>query len=336
MARTLPPRVPSGAALSETHLLLLPPDATVADVRSLVLTRLPDAVDGTPGLRLGRHSRLHGPLVVDASAAGHVPGGWPLVYALAAPRERDEPPWPGLTDSGGLYRAFPDGFPVRAERRGVDLMLAVARRLGGAVRVAGSGVVLRPDPASVVDVVVHAQGWLGPEATLAVVRGVEPTARLATDPGPRSAAPAGPGDEVSDAVTGLRPGLRLALHRAADRFDAAAKRAQAPLDRYAIVVEVGPEARDGVVEVRVHPAESAPPALTGRRWLDEAISYEVRWGAPDPAQAEHDAPGAEHRASRTAAHRVVDRVAGALLEVTDGVALDGDGFIIDRYDLAAP
>lgn len=334
MAKALPSRAPSGAGLSETHLLLLPPDATVVDVRSLVLTRLPDADDGAPGLRLGRHTRLHGPVVVDAGAASHVPSGWPLVYALAAPRERDEPPWPGLTDSGGLYRAFPAGVPVRAERRGVDLMLALARRLGGAVRVAGSGVVLRPDPASVVDVVVHAQEWLDPEAALGVVRGAEPTARLATDAAPGAQVPAV--EEVPHGADGLRPGLRVALHRAADRFDAAARSAQPPLDRYAVVVDLRPDGRDGVVEVRVHAAESAPPALTGRRWLDEAISYEVRWGAPDPTQAEHDAPGPEHRASRAVAHRVVERVAGALLEATDGVALDGDGFIVDRYDLGRP
>lgn len=333
MARTAPDQVPAGAGLAETHLLLLPPDATVADVRSLVLTRVPDAVDAGPGLRLGRHARLHGPLVVDAGAARHVPGGWPLVYALAAPAERDaEPPWPGLTDREGLYRAFPDGLPVRAERRGVDLMLAIARRLGGAVRVAASGVVLRPDPASVVDLVVHAEVRLEPEATLAAVRAIRPSAHLQQQhlwEGPPRTALAGEGE------AGLRPGLRAALHASADRFDAAA-RARPAGDEYAVVVPVGPGSRDGVVEVRVHAAESAPPALTGRRWLDRAISYEVRWGAPDQAQAEHDAPGPAHVSSRGAAHRVVDRVGAALLEATDGVAVDGDGFLVDRYDLQEP
>lgn len=324
---------PSGAGLADVHLLLLPAHAQPGDVEALVLTRLPDARDGGPGLRLSRHVRLTGPVVLDdaTAAVAQVPPGWEVVYALQAPRERDEPPLPGLTDRDGLYRAFPGGLPVRSERRGVDLLVAVARRLGGAVRVAGSGVVLTPDPGAVVDLVVQAPYWLEPETTLAVCAAVAPAARLAVEGADWRGPPSGLVDAPLDAAAAaLRPDLRVALHASADRLDAETLAAGTVLDAYAVAISIG---RDGLVEVRVHVAESSPAALAGVPWADSVVSYEIRWSAAVESQAEHDAPGRAHIAARNSAHRLVVPLAAALVEAADGVPVDGDGFLVDRYDL---
>ena len=339
MQRHTTSAVPSGAGLADVHLLLLPADADSADVEALVLTRAPDAHDGAPGLRLGRHARLSGPIALDdaTAAVAQVPPGWEFVYALAAPREREDPPPVGVTDRDGYYRAFPAGLPTRGERRGLDLLLAVARRLGGALRVAGSGVVLEPDPAAVVDLVVHSPYWLEPDTTLAVALAVDPAARLAIEGIDWSGPPSGLVDSPRDrAAADLRPDLRVALHASADRVDAETMATETVLDAYAIAIDLGPGGRDGLVEVRVGVGEPPVPALSGLGWAGDAIRYEVRWSCPDPAQGEHDRPGPEHVASREVAYRLVARLAGTLVEAADGVAVDGDGFIVDRYDLQLP
>jgi len=334
--RFSPPEVPSGAGLADVHLLLLPAHAQPGDVEALVLTRLPDARDGGPGLRLSRYVRLVGPVVLDdaTAAVAEVPPGWDAAYVLRAPSERDEPPLPGLTDRDGLYRAFPGGLPIRAERRGVDLLLAVARRLDGAVRVAGSGVVLTPDPGAVVDLVVHSPYWLDPETTLAVCTSIAPAARLAVHGSEWRGPPSGLVDSPADeAAAALRPDLRVALHASADRLDAETLAGEAVLDAYAVAISTG---SDGLVEVRVHVAESPPPALTGVPWADHVVSYEIRWFPPDEAQAASDAPGRAHVTARNRAHRLVVPLAAALAEASDGTPVDGDGFLVDRYDLRVP
>ncbi len=138
-----------GAELADQHLLLLPDETLEGDVTSLVVAKHPGAaVHAGAELRIGRHAALHGPFHLDAGAAAgaQVPSPWRLAWALESPVERDEAPLPGLSDRDGLTRAFPQGLPVSGERRALDLLLALARRLHGAVRCAGRGTLLRPDP----------------------------------------------------------------------------------------------------------------------------------------------------------------------------------------------
>jgi hypothetical protein len=326
-----------GRALAAHHLLLLPDATDPYDVEALVRTRHPEAEDSGDGtLRLGRHTRLTGPLVLDAAAtaAARLPARTGLVYTVQSPREREDPPIPGTTDPDGLYRAFADGMPVRAERRAVDLALALARRLGGAVRAHPSAVVMRPDPEANVDVLVHAPYWLEPETVLSVVAAEHPGARLAIEGEQWMGPPAGVVDDPEDeAARALPADYRVALHARADRFDAEAMAAEDVLDAYAVVLDVDDAGRDGVVEVLVHVAEEPVPALTGLEWGGRAVTYEVRWAAPDEAQAQLEAPGGAFVAARRRAGVLIGQVARLLVEATDGVPVDADGFLLDRYSL---
>ncbi len=138
-----------GAELNHQHLLLLPDDAHEADVSALVVAKHPAAaVHAGAELRISRHAALHGPFRLDAGAAAGagVPAPWRLAWALSCPVERDAAPLPGLGDRDGLTRAFPEGLPVAGERRALDLLLALARRLRGAVRCSWRTGLLVPDP----------------------------------------------------------------------------------------------------------------------------------------------------------------------------------------------
>ena len=139
------------------HLLVLPGDVGPEEVEVLAVSRFPRATwEQAPGsvrpgghgrrgavpagvLRLSRHSTLVGPFLVDHATTVDlgVPPAAGQVYVLHAPVERGEAPWAGAGDRDGLARAFAAGMPVRDEERVVTWLVAVARRLGGAVRVAG-------------------------------------------------------------------------------------------------------------------------------------------------------------------------------------------------------
>ena len=323
--------------LRASHLLLLAEDVDPDDVEALIHTRYPDAErDADGALRLSRHVTVSGPVPLDGvdTAAADIPPGWPSVYVLGCPVEREDPPMPGTSDPDGLHRAFADGMPTRAEARAVHLLVALARRLDGAVRVAGSGVVLRPDPAARVDLAVHAPYWLDPDTVLDVVRRDAPSARLAVEGQQWVGPPAGLVDAPgAEAGAELPADLRVALHASADRFDTAATQAPHVLDAYALVADVGPGGRQGLLEVMVHEQDEPVPALVGLEWADRAVTYEVRWSWPDERQAYLEHPSAEYLAARDVAATEVGLVAAALVEAADGVLVDSDGFLVDRYDL---
>ena len=59
----------------------------------------------------------------------------------------------------------------------------------------------------------------------------------------------------------------------------------------------------------------------------------MRWHAPDPAQAETDAPDEAFRAARVAVRPRLRAVTLAVAELAPGEVLDADGLPVDRYAL---
>src|SRR5690606_24779397 len=161
-------------ALDVEHLLAVPGGVTPADVAVLVASRFQASrweQDAEPAvLRLSRFTTMTGPLAVAGSTAERLglPAATAHAYLVQVPPERGEPPWPGSADPDGLSRAFPDALPVREEARVLELLVGICRRVHGALRVAGTGLVLRPDPEALVDLLVCTDVWLEPEAALAV------------------------------------------------------------------------------------------------------------------------------------------------------------------------
>jgi hypothetical protein len=355
----------SATGLREQHLLLLPSTVTATEVDELVRARVPDAELATTGqVRLGRRCRFSGPveLSMEDAVDAAVPMPWTLAYALQAPIEREDPPLPGVDDRDGFARAFPDGLPWREEGRALQLMVAMARRLHGVVRVAG-GTLIHPDPDRALDVLLHAPVWLEPEAVHGLVARVIPSARLATAgqdwSGPDVEAYSGDRIAEDTAHAPLSSSELAALHRAADEADLAVLHAEDTIDAYAVVADLllpatewsadpyatsqAPATRpdgtpiivdDGAIEVLVHVSQPGEPSVVGNEWANYPfVSYEVRWACPLAEDRERRDPGEAYLASRERVRPHLAAVARYLVEATRGVVTDEDGFWLDRYTL---
>lgn len=351
----LPALVATDPATLEHHVLLLPADVGHDEVEVLAVSRFPRAawesppassaaVRGgrgarpTPGvLRLSRHSTVVGPFSVDpptASTLG-VPTSAALAYVLHAPVERGDAPWPGTGDRDGLRRAFPSGLPVRDEERSVTWLVAAARRLGGAVRIAATGgspgAVLVPDPAAAVDLTVWTDIWLEPEAALSVMRRAVPRATLNL---PETAWPGPPkwiGQRPARGADDLDPELRRRLHAAADDHDIATLTAPPPMNAYGCLADLDV---DGMLALEVGGETTLPPVIAAVPWAGEgAVAYRVRWEPADLVEHNTERPGPEHRVARGRAAQLVVAVARLVHVAVGGEVTDEMGFVVDPQDL---
>jgi hypothetical protein len=323
--------------LAARHLLLVPTTVDADTISGLLRDRLPNSdLARTGEITFGRRSRLTGPyeLSLEDAVDAAVPMPWTVCYCLDAPVEREGPPIPGMDDRDGFAYAFPDGLPWRDEGRALHLLISLARRIGGAVRVAESMVLIQPDPERAVDYIVHSPTWLEPEVLLGVVARELPGAVLAVEgqewTGPSDDAYAGA--ELAGAELAgdqLSPQQLYDLHAMADAHDIQVLAEQDVIDAFAIAADVG---WDGTIEVLVHLTDGDVPAVEREPWAkDEFVTYEVRWVNPDPAERERRYPSEPFLASRSRVAPLVARTARAIVEATHGIVADEDGFQVDRY-----
>ena len=324
------------ADLVHRHLLLVPSTIDPEAVSALVQDRHPTSDLHQAGeISLGRHSRLTGPyeLSLEDAVDAAVPLPWTVCYCLEAPVEREAPPLPGTDDRDGFAFAFPDGLPWRDEGRALHMLVSIARRIGGAVRTAGSLELILPDPERAVDYIVHAPGWLEPDVLLGIVQRDLPGAQLATAGqdwnGPPDEAYTGELVVQDIAADPLSAEQLEALHAHADAVDMEVLSGPAVIDAFAIVADMG---ADGLIEVRTHLSDGDAPAVTRERWAQqEFVTYEVRWINTDPVAREQRVPSEAFRVSRSRIAPLISRTARAIVEATHGVVLDEDGFRVDRY-----
>src|SRR5690606_20083678 len=210
------------------------------EVEALAVSHFDDAGWlGPAALRLTGEAQLTGPWRIDddVRAALDLPAWATAAMLVRCPVQRSAPVPPELRGLGGLLDAFPDGEPVGLEGRVLTHLLAQARRLAGALRVAGTGTVIVPDPASAVDLTLHTTVWLQPEACGRVLAPVLPGVRALDVP----EAPAPPVDrqraDISPhrarAAAALDEGERAWLHAEADALDAAVLSQPQVVDGYA-------------------------------------------------------------------------------------------------------
>ena len=331
------------------HLLVLPGDVGPAEVEVLAVSRFPRAVwEVDPGarsgraaartglLRLSRHSTLHGPFVLDDDSRHtlRLPATAGLAYALHDTVDRGDAPWPGGGDRDGLGRAFPRGLPVRDADRSVTWLVAAARRLGGAVRIAARepsdpGTLLVPDPAAAVDLTVWSDIWLDPDAALTVLRRVAPSARLnlpdGTWTGPANRPRVVPGTEPLDEE------VKAVLHAIAEERDAVTMAEPPPMTGYGALV--GMEL-DGLVALEIGGETELPPVLQRVAWAARgAITYRVRWEPWEIGALEDERPPTAHRIARARATRVVVAIARAVHAEVGGEITDAMDFVVDPQDL---
>ncbi len=342
-------RLTADAAALGRHLLALPEGPGAAEVGALAVCRFaaarweePDAAfvraaggASVRALRLGRLSRLVGPFAVtpaDQAQLG-VPGRPASAWQLDCPVERGEVPGPG-GDRDGLVRAFPDGAPVREEERAVQWLVAVARRLGGSVRVGGTGVVLTPDPAAQVDLTVYTDGWIEPGELLAVARRVVRRARP-SGAGNRFLGHDEPADPRLEAhldrhgVRDEHERSRLAAEAAA--YDAYMMSHPQPATGYGIEADLD---MDGILTVEVAGLDEVPLVLSALPWTRAGVvAYRVHWEPTDFVELELERPSLAHRVARGRAAPQVRGVARALQAVVGGAILDAADFPVDPSTL---
>lgn len=355
---TTPLPDPSGrgslAAHQARHLLLLPADVDAEEVETLAVSRFttarwelaPDGVlpvlpvaraaAGAPGvLRTSRHSTVTGPY---APAPGTSPDV-AMVFDVVTPRERGSVPILGGGDRDGLQRAFPAGVPMREEERVVIWLVAVARRLGGSLRLdvgnpamaGGLGVLVEPDPEAAVDLTVYSDVWLEPNAALGLVHRVHPRTTLATTGTSWQGPPQGIADMPLYRGEDLSAERRRQLHASAEEFDVAALSGAHVLDGYGLLVDLG---ADGLIAVEVGGEDQLPPLLRGLPWTtDGAVTYRVRWEPPDLEDSQLECSPPAHRAARARAMLVVAQITRALHKAAGGEVADEAEFLLDPQDL---
>ncbi|GIG23505.1 hypothetical protein Cch01nite_42290 [Cellulomonas chitinilytica] len=305
-----------------------------------------------PALRLARLSRLRGPYLVEAEdcVSLGLPPSTAVVYDLDCPRERGRPPYPG-GDRDGLKRAFPDGMPVREEERVVQWLVAAARRLGGAVRIGGSGAILTPDIDAAIDLTLLANRWLEPEEALAVVQSVVSRARL-SEAAPSSSwtGPMPGAGRAGDGVPAFLPeaggrGLRAALERSgvSDEAERARLYAEAAAydelmlaapptpESYGVLVDL---AVDGTISVEASFETEVPPLMRALPWTaNGVVAYRVHWEPLLVEELEAEKPSFEHRVARGRASPQVQAVTRALHAELGGEIADEADFLVDPADL---
>ena len=165
---TSPDSLPAEGDPRTSHQLRLPQGTDPASVLTMVRNVHPEASADAEGvIVLGEDLRL----APDRSEGAG--GGW-TVDAL---RDREDPLPEEMGDSHGYGRAFPDGMPFGAERRGLDLAWSLARRFHGIV-ITDGGARLAPHPLHLRDLRVVSPHQLAPESLAELLAPLEPEAEL--------------------------------------------------------------------------------------------------------------------------------------------------------------
>jgi hypothetical protein len=340
--------------MAHHHLLLLPAGDGLPDiVATLVRSRIDDAeLDLTGTARLGRRSQIAGPFDLGPADLGeldladradladladlHGPDASSTAYLLEAPVERDPDGFEAFVDpveTALWMRAFPDGPPYREEGALVGLGIDLARRLGGALRIAGTGIVMRPDPGRNVELTVWSPYWVAPEDLVALVGPVLPGARL--DAGrpheqppenpdlPWSVDPLDPfAEDLQDALT---PELLQRLEHVADATDAWAAQEMALADGYAVVgdggIVIGVQVETVVPDWVLRQLGDLPDVPT-----DRLVTYDIRWWPQDLSQLHIENPNPAHRIARQLVGATIRDVARVTSEAVYGVVVDASGF----------
>ena len=353
------------------HVLTVPGDVELDEIEVLALSRfsatrwdvvpagiLPGNVAGAPQgrraqgrepgvLRVSRHAVMNGPYqpVGDGFDLG-VPPGAEMAFDIVCHRERGEPPFPA-GDRDGVGRAFAAAMPEREERRLIEWLVAVARRLGGSLRLdvgglwdtapdgpttrPGAGVVLTPDAGAAIDMTVYSDVWLDPQAAHSILQRVHPRARLHMDGKEWGGPPEGIADKPLYRGEEMDPELRKKIHAAAEEYDIKALTGPRVLDGYGLVVELGV---DGIVSVEISGEEKLPRLLRGLPWAEQgAVCYWVHWEPQDLVESQREFPNMELRIARKRAAELVARLASALHDAAGGEIADEDGFLVDPADL---
>lgn len=336
-------------AAAEHHLFVVPSDVEAAEIEALAVSIWDDAAWAMPGtLRLVGEAYLRGPWTMTTETAlrlGFSPTmthAWlvetPRVRARTAPEETQRSTH-GTTDlahsTGAVaddpwLRAFPDGLPIGLEYKALLALLRMARRLGGALRINGSGYVMSPAPESAVHMGVYASRWVAPEELRNILSVSFP--EIIDSRELQIAQPSQPSPQevlrVQSVMAGAKP-LSPEIQRVLDKAKAEAARQPHKVDGYALMIPHS----DGHIVVEVHRVMRPPRVLRWETWTNGAIvEYSIRWQPTNPnvtfVPITESNPPAQRLAHCVSAARVVEKLALIISGAAGGSVVDEDGFLV--------
>ena len=259
------------------HLLLLDAEISADDVEALARSRYPHAgwLDAET-IALDQDVMLTGPWELPAGVAAQIraPGWATQVVMIICPQERTGPVPPELRGLDAIADAYPYATPGGRELETLQFGRACARRLAGALHLAGTAVTIEPDPDESIDLTVYASTFLRADQARALLPGA-----------------------VADAEA--RRSWSLSL----------------PVKAGHVQVIAG-----------VHPIP--PIVLSNFEWSQLSLrGYEVRWHPPELLIGRELGP--RERELRTEVAATIEQIAGRIATLTEGVAVDDDGFLVD-------
>jgi len=206
--------------------------------------------------------------------------------------------------------------------------------LAGAVRIAGSGVVMQPDPDSAVSLAVYSQRWVGPaelaealaEAFPETIDSRELVAGAQGEPSRQSRRDAEAERELRSVVQELSDDLREALAR--DREHAL--NAEQVVDGFALLSPIG---NQSIMMVEVHQVEQVPHVLRWEEWAQGAvIEYRLRWLPKGQVQIPEAIVTRSERLERMRSIRDIESAATIIHAITGGAVVDEDDFLVSLDD----
>lgn len=358
----LPQEQQNGNRKEVTHLLTLPRFIDPGDIEFLVQCIYPRAhwttepeeelhqgktVTLTPGaLRVGSHSTLRGPYLLDEQhpAGGGQPAA--IAYALTTLWERGDEALEGEGDRDGIIRIFNPLLPIRQELRGVHLLIALARRIDGAAifavtppELGRNGLTLfgphnyarlDPNPDVNVDLTIYSDVWLEPQAALAVAHGIAPTAVFAGQGEEWAGPPQEVPEVLAEARENLEPGVLEHIHEVASENDLDALAGGEVASMYAIFI---PD-HEGIISIEIGGSEYVPAALEGIDWIsDGVLEYRISWVPNDQEMQHTEFPDAAFAALQHERRAIVAELARQFYHQTGGEVADQDGFLVDPAEL---
>ncbi|WP_051259185.1 hypothetical protein [Schaalia suimastitidis] len=307
------------------HMLLIADDVDDDEVEALAVSLWEEAGWMGPGqIRLTPQARLEGPLALTDELRAELGVDQTLAYAwlLLCPPSRG--PAPKDTDDRlDLWaKAFPQGAPRGSEADALAGLRRMARRLVGALRIAGSGEIIRPEADTAVSLALYAPRWLEPQQALAVLAPHFPeiidSRELAPPVGQDS------GGYVDNTLTAQAQHLSAAIRTAIEEDLRRAVNEPQVLDGYALIFPVGNRS-EAMLEVCT--GEAVPLALRWEPWARGAVvTYRLRWLPHDEAVAFDNARASRMERQRSA--RDIEQAASLLVTAVGGAAVDEDGFLI--------
>lgn len=339
ISTSAPARSIDEAAASEHHLLLLADEVDPLEIEALALSIWDEARwEGAGQLHLVGEARLVGPWSIDATLRKTLktPASLTNVWVLECPKSRRNPVDPQLAVLDEWASVFPDGVPVGLEYRILTALKRMARRLGGAVRVADSGKMIAPDPDSAVSLTVYTPRWLDPEDLLNLLKPHFPQltdSRQIATPAPQSAQQVVQKNAAIAAEPGtIRTDIATKIAKARELAEKAAKEVGATPEVVAGYALVTPIANRSDLMIEVEPIPRPPQVLRWESWTTGVIiEYHLKWL---PAGMLEPPTGVSRtaRLERMRSSRDIEKVAEIIVTAVGGSVIDEDGFLVGLVD----